>query len=90
VAAKEIVVSTYSTLFAGGTSLIDSLRNALSPQSAMALIFFVLAYVPCFATLGVIKSETRSNKLVVFTFFYTTIVAYLLANLVYYVSGWIL
>jgi ferrous iron transport protein B len=90
VAAKEIVVSTYSTLFAGGTSLIDSLRSALSPQSALALIFFVLAYVPCFATLGVIKSETRSNKLVVFTLFYTTIVAYLLANLVYYVSGWIL
>jgi len=90
VAAKEIVVSTYSTLFTGGSSLVVSLRNALSPQSALALIFFVLAYIPCFATLGVIKSETRSNKLIVFTLFYTTIVAYLLANLVYYVSGWIL
>lgn len=90
VAAKEVVVSTYSTLFTGGVSLVDGLRNALSPQSALALIFFVLAYVPCFATLGVIKSETRSNKLVVFTLIYTTIIAYLLANFVYYVSGWIL
>ncbi|MGM0640440.1 MAG: ferrous iron transport protein B [Thermotogota bacterium] len=90
VAAKEIVVSTYSTLYAGSSSLIDGLRLALSPQSALALIFFVLGYVPCFATLGVIKSETKSYKLVIFTLFYTTIVAYLLANIVYYVSGWIL
>lgn len=88
VAAKEIVVSSYSTLFnASGDSLIMNLRNSLSPASAMALIFFILGYVPCFATLGIIKSETGSWKWTFFTFFYTTLIAYLLANIVYYIGG---
>ncbi|POZ90923.1 ferrous iron transport protein B [Petrotoga sp. SL27] len=88
VAAKEIVVSSYATIFnVGEGSLTYALQNALTPASALALIFFVLAYVPCFATLATIKSETNSWKWVIFSFIYTTAVAYLIANLVFFVGG---
>ncbi|HOP24993.1 MAG TPA: ferrous iron transport protein B [Defluviitoga sp.] len=88
VAAKEVVVSSYSTLFnVGEDSLSYALQNVLSPASALALIFFVLAYVPCFATLATIKSETNSWKWPIFTLVYTTAVAYVIANAVYFIGG---
>ncbi|POZ88805.1 ferrous iron transport protein B [Petrotoga sibirica] len=88
VAAKEIVVSSYSTIFnVGEGSLTYALQNALTPASALALIFFVLAYIPCFATLATIKAETNGWKWVIFSFIYTTVVAYLIANVVFFVGG---
>lgn len=88
VAAKEIVVSSYATIFnVGEGSLTYALQNALTPASALALIFFVLAYIPCFATLATIKAETNGWKWVIFSFIYTTVVAYLIANLVFFVGG---
>jgi ferrous iron transport protein B len=88
IAAKEVVVSSYSTLFnVGEGSLSFALQNVLTPASALALIFFVLAYVPCFATLATIKSETNSWKWPIFTLFYTTVIAYLIANVVFFIGG---
>ncbi|MBL5980715.1 iron transporter [Petrotoga miotherma DSM 10691] len=88
VAAKEIVVSSYATIFnVGEGSLTYALQNALTPASALALIFFVMAYIPCFATLATIKAETNGWKWAIFSFIYTTVVAYLIANLVFFVGG---
>ena len=88
VAAKEIVVSSYSTLFnVGEESLSFALQNSITPASALSLIFFVLTYIPCFATLATIKAETNSWKWVIFSFFYTTVVAYLIANIVFFIGG---
>ncbi|MGY4686702.1 ferrous iron transport protein B [Petrotoga sp. DB-2] len=88
VAAKEIVVSSYATIFnVGEGSLTYALQNALTPASALALIFFVMAYIPCFATLATIKAETNGWRWAVFSFIYTTVVAYLIANLVFFVGG---
>ena len=88
VAAKEIVVSSYATIFnVGEGSLTYALQNALTPASALALIFFVMAYIPCFATLATIKAETNGWRWAIFSFIYTTVVAYLIANLVFFVGG---
>jgi len=88
VAAKEIVVSSYATIFnVGEGSLTYALQNALTPASALALIFFIMAYIPCFATLATIKAETNGWKWAIFSFIYTTVVAYLIANLVFFVGG---
>lgn len=88
VAAKEIVVSSYSTIFnVAEGNLTFALQNALTPQSALALIFFVLAYIPCFATLTTIKIETNGWKWPIFSFIYTTFVAYIIANVVFYIGG---
>ncbi|PNR88271.1 iron transporter [Petrotoga sp. 9T1HF07.CasAA.8.2] len=88
VAAKEIVVSSYATIFnVGEGSLTYALQNALTPASALALIFFIMAYIPCFATLATIKAETNGWKWAVFSLVYTTVVAYLIANVVFFVGG---
>lgn len=88
VTAKEVIVSTYSTLLnTNEGNLAAGLSQIMTPLSAFSLLIFILGYVPCFATLGVIKSETGSWKWAVFAFFYTTIIAYILANAVYYIGG---
>lgn len=88
VAAKEIVVSSYSTIFnVAEGNLTFALQNALTPQSALALIFFVLAYIPCFAVLATIKIETNGWKWPIFSLVYTTFVAYIIANVVFYIGG---
>ncbi|KLO24639.1 MULTISPECIES: ferrous iron transport protein B [unclassified Marinitoga] len=86
--AKEVVASSYMTILnVGEESITYALQTILSPQSALALIFFVLAYIPCFATLSVIKQETNGWKWVFFELIYTLIVAYIIANIVYVIGG---
>ncbi|OQY10890.1 MAG: ferrous iron transport protein B [Marinitoga sp. 4572_148] len=86
--AKEVVASSYMTILnVGQEGITYALQTILTPRAALALIFFVLAYIPCFATLSVIKQETNSWKWTIFEFLYTLIVAYLIANVVYMIGG---
>lgn len=87
-AAKEIVVSTLSTFYSSeGLSFTESLRNSMDPSTALSLMFFVLAYIPCFATIAAIRSETQSDKWTLVSLVYGLVVAYLLAYLVKVVTG---
>ena len=95
--AKEIVVGTLGTLYSGEntTHKVENLRQILrqqkrpdgsklyTPLSAYALMVFILLYVPCIATIAVIKRETNSWRWPLFAFFYTTAIAWVLAFLVY-------
>ncbi|MBT5016803.1 ferrous iron transport protein B [Candidatus Peregrinibacteria bacterium] len=89
--AKEVVVSTYGTLYGigdiesgeGTLSLSEALQNDFTPLSAYALMVFVLLYVPCMAALAVIKRETNSWKWPLFTAVYMTGIAWLMAFIVY-------
>ncbi len=89
--AKEIVVSTMGVLYAVGAEedeKSDALKVALrksnmTPLSAYAMMAFVLIYVPCLATVAVIRRETNSWKWAVFSITYSTILAWLVAFLIY-------
>jgi len=95
--AKEIVVGTLGTLHSIGKAdeESESLRQALqnetrpdgskmfNPLVAYALMVFVLLYIPCVATIAVIKRETNSWRWPIFAAFYTTLVAWLIAFIVY-------
>lgn len=95
--AKEIVVGTLGTLHAVGEADMESetLRHALqnetrldgskmySPLVAYSLMVFVLLYIPCLATVAVIKSETKSWKWPIFSIAYTTGIAWVAAFIVY-------
>ncbi|KAF2957067.1 ferrous iron transport protein B [Marinitoga sp. 38H-ov] len=86
--AKEVIASSYMTILnVGEEGITYAIQSILTQRSALALIFFVLAYIPCFATLGVIKQETGSYKWLFFELFYTLIVAYIIANIVYLLGG---
>ncbi|MFC1798953.1 ferrous iron transport protein B [Thermodesulfobacteriota bacterium] len=86
--AKEIVVSTLGILYVAEESESDELNHALlssgmTPLSALAMMFFVLLYVPCLATIITIKRETGSYKWMLLGMIYSTILAWVIAFVVY-------
>jgi ferrous iron transport protein B len=48
---------------------------------------FCLLYVPCVAALGAVRGETKSWKWTGFTALYTTVVAWVLAVLVFQIGS---
>jgi len=88
--AKEVIVGTFGTLYGVtdaesdvGVSLNDALQNDFSPLSAYVFMVFVLLYVPCVAVLAIVKKETNSWKWPLFLASYTTIIAWVVAFVVY-------
>jgi ferrous iron transport protein B len=55
----------------------------MTPLSALAMMVFVLLYVPCLATVAVIRRETGSLKWTVFSVVYNTAVAWGMAFIIY-------
>ncbi len=65
VLAKEVVVSTFSSLFGvaeTGVALNSAIAGIFTPLSAYSFMTFVLLYMPCFATFATIKRETNGWK----------------------------
>lgn len=86
--AKEVIVSTLSMLFGfgEGESLKYALANSYDSVTALSFLFFVMSYIPCFATLGSIISEIGRKYLIV-SVIYSLTIAYLLAYLVRILGG---
>lgn len=85
--AKEIVVSTMGILYVAGDEP-EALQNALSasgmtPLAAFAMMVFVLLYVPCLATVEAIRRETGSVKWMMVSIIYSTLLAWVMAFVVY-------
>lgn len=87
--AKEVVVSTMGVLYAvEGDTESEALRRALknsdmTPSSALAMMVFVLLYIPCLAAVTAIARETGSMGWPLLSVCYTTAVAWLAAFAVY-------
>ncbi|MDD2473043.1 MAG: nucleoside recognition domain-containing protein, partial [Methanoculleus sp.] len=62
----------------------------LSSATALALMVFVLLYMPCVAALGVIKKETGSWKWTGFVVAYGIVVAWVLAFVVGHLAPFII
>ncbi len=99
-AAKELVVSTLGVLYAESdpedTGALSEKLTAPNPQtgvpdltplSALAFLVFVLLYFPCIAALVAIANETGSWKWALFSILYNTLVAWLVAFLVYQIGS---
>ncbi|WMJ89832.1 ferrous iron transport protein B [Anaerocolumna sp. MB42-C2] len=95
-AAKEVVVSSFSVLFGitninsaeGMNSLVEILRPAgFGALNAYALMVFSLLYTPCAAAIGVIARELKSVKWTLFTILFQLIIAWLAAVLVFQVGS---
>ena len=86
VVAKEVVVSTYSSLLGvteEGLGITNALHGLFTPLSAYAFMVFVLLYVPCFAAIATIKQETNSWKWPLAMVAITTITAYTVSFIIY-------
>jgi len=81
--AKEVVISALGILYPG-VSLVESLLAAWTIPQVISFLVFQLTYAPCFATLAIIRSETKSWKKTAIGFFYPLIVTSLITVAVYY------
>ena len=87
--AKEVVVGTMGTLFAAEEGVLGGAIAAQlgwTPLVASAFMVFCLLYVPCVAAIATIKSETNSWKWPIFTIFYTTAIAWIVAALIFQIG----
>jgi ferrous iron transport protein B len=91
-ASKEVLVSTLGTAYSLGEvdpEEADSLKNMIKadPQwnkaNAASLLIFVLLYAPCVVTIEAIKSETNTWRWPLFSLVANTVLAYVLAVVVY-------
>ncbi len=96
--AKEVVVSTLGTLYSiedtdalaeeeaeATTGFAERAReqSGYSPLIAYVLMVFTLLYVPCMASIAVMKRETNTWKWPLFTIGYTIVLAWAVSFLVY-------
>ncbi|MEG1463318.1 MAG: ferrous iron transport protein B [Mucinivorans sp.] len=101
VAAKELIVSTLGVLYSesdareSGLTLPQKLAS-INPQtsrpdftslSALSFMVFVLIYFPCIASLTAIARESGSWRWAAASMLYSTILAWVLAFIVYQVGG---
>ncbi len=79
--AKEVVISAFGVLYgvADEAALTETLASVWTPLQAYVFMVFTLIYVPCFATIAVIKQETNSWKWAGFTILYSTVLAWIVA-----------
>lgn len=101
-AAKEIVVSTLGVLYTGSgdeeQALADRLMQETKPDGTaiftplvgLSLMFFVLLYFPCIATIVAIKNESNSWKWGIFTVAYTCVLAWIVSFLIYQIGSLII
>jgi len=100
VAAKEVIISTTGILYGLDSDESDeSLQKEFfvkeklsrdpnySPLMALGLLLFVMIYIPCLATLAMVKKELGSWKWPVFQAVYTLTVAFVVAVTVYQIGG---
>jgi len=100
VAAKEVIISTMGILYgidedvSSQQSHVDFMvKDKLksdpnySPLMALALMIFIMIYIPCIATLAMVKKELGSWKWSLFQAGYTLLVAFLMAVMIFQVGG---
>ncbi|MBN2601624.1 MAG: ferrous iron transporter B, partial [Candidatus Marinimicrobia bacterium] len=100
VAAKEVIISTMGILYGIDENASEkqahvdffvkdklSADSAYSPLMALALMVFIMIYIPCIATLATVKKELGSWKWPLFQAGYTLLVAFIMAVGIYQIGS---
>lgn len=84
--AKEVVVSTMNIIYAAPDmpTLRAVMTHYFNPVQAYTFMAFVLLYIPCLATVGVIIKETASKKWTWFSIGYSLAIAYVIGLIIYH------
>jgi len=95
-AAKEVVVSTLGTAYSlgevdpgqvGSLSKVLAKDSGWSPLMAVGLIVFTIFYSPCFAAVICISRESGSWKWGMFSMAFNTVLAFVLAVLIFQIGS---
>ncbi len=94
--AKEMVVTTLGVLYALGDNAADDeeenkslqeiLRQNIDTAGAVAFIFFIMLYIPCFAATIAFVSESGKKIYGIYLFVFTTFVAYVFAYIAHEIT----
>jgi ferrous iron transport protein B len=88
--AKENVVATLGVLYSvGEDGLAAILPSVMSHASAAAFLVVMMLFIPCAATVAVLRKEMNSNKWFFSTIFMTLIVSYLGGMAAYHFVRWL-
>lgn len=89
--AKEIVVSTMNIIYhAPDAAMLQAqIAQAFTPLSAYTFCVFLLLYVPCLATVGILRKETASWRWTWFSIGYSLVLAYAAALVVTAIGHWL-
>ncbi|GAC42661.1 ferrous iron transport protein B [Paenibacillus popilliae] len=89
--AKEVVVSTMNIIYhAPDEAILQSqIAQAFTPLSAYSFCVFMLLYIPCLATVGILRKETASWRWTWFSIGYSLVLAYAAAMVVITVGHWL-
>ena len=85
--AKEAVVSTLAVLT--GSSVADlpaTLAAMLPTAAALSFLMFTLLYTPCVAAIAAVKREMGGGRNALFVVIYQTVIAWLVAFIVYHIA----
>ena len=92
IAAKEVIVSNFSTLFSlqgtdeGSVGLQQKLKESYDPLKGYTFMLFVLLYFPCIASMVVFRREAGTKEMF-FQMGYTSVLAWVVAFVVYQVGS---
>jgi len=88
--AKENIVATLGVLYSvGEEGLIHVLPTVMSHASAAAFLVVMMLFIPCAATVAVLRKEMNSNKWFYSTIIMTLIVSYLGGVAAYHLVSWL-
>jgi ferrous iron transport protein B len=80
VVAKEVIIGTLGTLHGAGTgTLAAAIPHFITPLGALSFLFFVLLYIPCLATIAIIRQESGGWKYTLLQPLFTIVIAWLVA-----------
>lgn len=89
--AKENAIATLGILYVGGdkgSGLAETLLATVSPASGLAFLTATMLFIPCAATVGVMRQETGSWRWVMFAIGLMLLIALGAAVLVYQACQW--
>ncbi|MGI6082286.1 MAG: ferrous iron transport protein B [Limnochordia bacterium] len=88
IVAKEMVVGTLGVLYgAGEATLVGAVQAHWTPLAAYAFLVMTLIYIPCIATIGAIRQETRSRTWTAIAVGYLLLLGWIMAVGVYQIGS---
>ena len=90
IVAKETIIGTLGTLYgAGNQTFSAAIAGHLSPAGGLAFLFFVLLYIPCLATIAIIRKESGSWKFTLLQSLTTVFIAWTISFAVFHIALWL-
>lgn len=81
--AKEIVVGSLAVIYAQASDVSQAIAASVTIPQALSFCIFCLLYTPCLTTVAVLKSESKSWGLTLFSLIFSLVYAWLMSFIFY-------